>query len=272
MPLIVSALHVYPVKGLKGIDVAAARCTDRGLEHDRRWMVVDAAGEFVSQRSHPRMATVWTEVAGEALVLAAPDMPPLEVPLAPAPGPTAPVRVWKSVCEAQAAPPAADAWLSEYLGFACRLVYMPDATHRASNPQYAGDGKLVSFADGYALLAIGAASLADLNARLAAKGHPKLPMNRFRPSLVFTGAEAYAEDGWGTVRIGEAVLRAAKPCGRCQVTTTDQSTGEIVGAEPLATLASYRESDEFGIMFGMNLVVERTGRLAVGDAVQVETR
>ena len=269
MPITVRALHIYPVKGLKGIDLQEARCTDRGLEHDRRWMVVDASGRFLSQREVPKMATVWTELTGEALLLSAPDMPELPVPLAAPSGSTRPVQVWNSTVDAlPSGNPDADAWFTEYLGRPCALVHMPPASERLSNEAYAGPGKRVSFADGYAYLVIGEASLADLNRRLAARGHPALPMNRFRPSIVVAGAAPYAEDGWGDVRIGEATLRGVKPCGRCEVTTTDQSTGERRGPEPLATLAQYRESAEFGVMFGMNCVTVREGNIRIGDAVE----
>lgn len=267
MPVTLSALNIYPVKGLKGIALEEARCTDRGLEHDRRWMVVDEAGVFLSQREHPRMATLWTDIAGKDLLLSAPDMGEVAVPLEPHSGAPAHVRVWNSECDALAVSAEADRWLSGALDMACRLVYMPESTRRPSNPRYAGAGALVSFADGYAYLAIGEASLEDLNTRLAAKGHARLPMNRFRPNLVIAGSAPYAEDGFGEIRIGSAVLRGAKPCGRCQVTTTDQATGEVRGPEPLATLSEYRESSELGIMFGMNLVTVRPGALRVGDPI-----
>jgi uncharacterized protein YcbX len=179
------------------------------------------------------------------------------------------VQVWNSICDAVPVSTAADAWLSDYLGFACRLVHMPDSSQRFSNPRYAGEERKVGFADGYAYLLIGEASLADLNAKLLAKNHPALPMNRFRPNLVVSGSEPFAEDGWGEIRIGEAVFRGVKPCGRCQVTTTDQATGEVKGPEPLATLASYRESAEFGVMFGMNLVTVKPGMIRVGDVLQL---
>jgi len=271
MALTLAALHIYPVKGLKGIDLQHARCTDRGLEHDRRWMVVDAAGEFLSQRAFPRMATVWTDIADGALTLSAPDMSTVDVPLDPRPSATVRVRVWNTVCDAVPVSPYADAWLTEYLGLGCRLVYMPDTTQRFSNPELAGDGKLVGFADGYAYLATTRASLDALNARLAARGAPPVPMNRFRPNFVVEGAEAFAEDDWKEVRIGTAVLRAAKPCGRCQVTTTDQATGEVTGPEPLATLGTFRHSDRFGEMFGMNLVTVTPGEVRVGDRVEIGT-
>jgi uncharacterized protein YcbX len=268
MPTTVQSLHVYPVKGLKGIDLEAARCTERGLEHDRRWMVVDREGEFITQRSHPKMATVWTDLEEDALLLSAPDMPEMRVPFDPGVAPLERVRVWKSVVKAVPASREADGWLSEYLGDALRLVYMPPESRRFSNPHYAGPDRQVGFADGYALLAISQASLDDLNRRLAARGHAPLPMNRFRPNIVVVGSAPYAEDGWRDIRVGEARLRGVKPCGRCEVTTTDQSTGEVRGPEPLATLATYRDSAEFGVMFGMNCVTVAPGTIAVGDPVE----
>jgi MOSC domain-containing protein len=265
-----SALHIYPVKGLKGIPLEAARCTDRGLEHDRRWMVIDREGEFLSQRSHPKMATVWTEIDAGKLVLSAPDVDSVELPLEIQEKGTVSATVWSSTVKAVPGPREVDAWLSDYLGEECRLVFMPESTRRNSNPRYAGYDKRVGFADGYAYLVTTEGSLADLNAKLVAKGHPALPMNRFRPNLVISGTPPFAEDGWKTLRIGEAVLQAAKPCGRCQVTMTDQSTGEVRGPEPLATLSAYRDSREFGQMFGMNFVTLATGRIEVGQAVTVE--
>ena len=265
MPVTLAAINIYPVKGLKGVALTQSRCTERGLKHDRRWMVVDPEGMFLSQREHPSMATIWTDVDGAELRLSAPDAGEVTVPLVPGDGAPMKVQVWNSVCDAISVSRTADQWLCDALGMECRLVYMPDSTHRPSNPRYAGAGPLVSFADGYAYLAIGEASLADLNARLLAKGHAALPMNRFRPNFVIAGSAPYAEDEWGEVRIGSAVLRGVKPCGRCQVTTTDQATGEVRGPEPLATLSEYRDSPEFGLMFGMNMVTVTPGTLRVGD-------
>ena len=270
MSLTLSGIFIYPVKGLKGIPLEAARCTDRGLEHDRRWMVVDREGTFISQRSHPKMATIWTDVDGENLVLSAPDVDSLVLPLEIQRGGNVNVTVWSSTVKATQAPHNANAWISDYLGEECFLVFMPDSTKRTSNPKYAGFDKRVGFADGYAYLVIAEASLADLNAKLAAKNHPALPMNRFRPNLVVAGATPFEEDQWKRIRIGEAVIEGAKPCGRCQVTTTDQATGEVMGPEPLATLSTYRESPEFGIMFGMNCVTVGEGEIAVGMAIQRE--
>ena len=147
-----------------------------------------------------------------------------------------------------------------------RLVYMPDSAERRISPVYAKNNEIVSFADGYPLLIASEASLADLNARIVSNGGQPVPMNRFRPNLVIAGCEAYAEDRLGEIVIGEAVFRAAKPCSRCQVTTTDQASGDVRGPEPLKTLTTYRDSAN-GVMFGMNLIPVKCGTVRVGDLV-----
>ncbi|HUQ27447.1 MAG TPA: MOSC N-terminal beta barrel domain-containing protein [Usitatibacter sp.] len=268
MPVTVSALNFYPVKGLKGIGLEEAKCTELGIEHDRRWMVVDRDGEFLSQREHPKMATVWTEIGDAFLALSAPDVGEVRVPLRPEGGRKLRVQVWGTGCDAVPSSREADQWLTDYLGVQCMLVYMPDDSKRYSNPKFGGADKRVGFADGYAYLLAGEASLADLNAKLMAQGHPAIPMNRFRPNIVVSGAGAFAEDEWHDLKIGDALLRTAKPCGRCQVPSTDQATGEVHGPEPLATLATYREGP-FGVQFGMNLVTLRQGTIRVGDPVEL---
>jgi len=264
MPVTVTSLHVYPVKGLGAIGLQQADVTPRGLRHDRRFMVVDPAGEFFTQRDFPRMATVWTEIEGGTLRLAAPDAGEVELEAEPIDGAAMTVRVWNSSGLAAIAPsPEADAWLTDYLGTPCRLAYMPEHSRRATNPAYGGD-HIVSFADGYPFLVTNEASLADLNSRLSGP----VPMNRFRPNIVVSGAPAYAEDGWTTLRVGASRFRITKPCGRCQVTTTDQTTGEVMGPEPLSVLTAYRDDKEFGARFGMNAVAESLGTIRVGDAVR----
>lgn len=266
MPITVSALHIYPVKSLGGIALHEAECTIRGLRHDRRFMVVDSGGNFLTQREHPKMATAWTDVAEGLLRLSAPDVEEVEVDAEPLEGEKMRVTVWNSTVDAIAPSPKADAWLSAFLEVPCRLVYMPESTERLSNAKHGGHG-MVGFADGYAHLVVGEASLTDLNARLAQKGHPALPMNRFRPNIVVSGSLPYEEDTWGEIRAGEALLRGGKPCGRCQITTTDQATGEVRSPEPLATLTEYRNHPKSGPIFGMNFVTVKPGMIRVGDAI-----
>jgi uncharacterized protein len=259
-----SEINIYPVKGLGGITITEAELTTRGLKNDRRFMIVDRDHEFVSQREIPKMATVWTELIGEQLEFAAPDREPIRVDAAPRMLPTRTVRVWASSVPAHTVSAEADEWLSDYLGFDARLVYMPDSAERRCNPEYAKNNEIVSFADGYPVLITNEASLADLNMRIVSSGGAAIPMNRFRSNLVVTGASAWAEDGWGEITIGDAVFRAVKPCARCQVTTTDQASGEVRGPEPLKTLSTFRDGEK-GILFGVNLVPVKLGRVRVGD-------
>lgn len=261
MPATVSQLWIYPVKSLKGIRVESAPVTARGLAHDRRFVVVEPDGAFLTQREVPAMATIWTEIDAGRLRLAAPDFDEVSVPLAPAEGERLRVEVWDSVTDALAPSPVADRWLSDVLGRPCRLAWMPETTRRESRAQYAGPGRLVGYADGYAHLVISEASLAALNARLPSP----VPMDRFRPNVVLAGTGAFEEDGWGEFSLGSARLRMAKPCGRCPVTTTDQSTGVVTGPEPLATLGAWRPSEAFGARFGMNAVTLAEGEVRVGD-------
>lgn len=259
----VSHLFVYPVKGLGGISLANSPATSRGLAHDRRFMVVDAEGHFLSQREIPRMATIWTEIDAGRLRLSAADAGEVELPLEPAAGEPLRATVWNSTCRAIAPSSEADAWLQAVLGVDCRLAYMPDSTVRESDGRFAGPGKRVGFADGYAYLVVSEASLADLNGRIAAP----VTLARFRPNIVVSGTEPYAEDGWGSIAIGSATLRLVKPCGRCSVVTVDPGSGDVSGPEPLATLSGYRGSSQFGPRFGMNAVTDREGLISVGDAV-----
>lgn len=257
----ISALHIYPVKSLGGIHLKEAELTERGLRHDRRFMVVDPQGECFTQRNFPKMATVWTEIADGELRLAAPDAGEVAVEAEPDDGEEMSVRVWRSTCPAIAPSAAADRWLSDFLESPVRLVYMPDYSQRPTNPSFAQS--LVSFADGYPILVTNEDSLADLNARLSRP----VPMNRFRPNVVVRGAGAFAEDGWGEFDVGETRLKMVKPCGRCQVTTTDQTTGGVTGPEPLSALAQFRDKGELGACFGMNAVVVSGTRVRVGDQV-----
>ncbi len=269
MGMTLSEINIYPVKSLGGISLKAAQMTSRGLNNDRRFLVVDPDNQFVSQRELPRMATVWTELVGGQLEFAAPDREPIRVDAEPRILPTRMVQVWASSVAAHTVSPEADEWLSDYLGADLRLVYMPDTSERACNPTYAHNNEIVSFADGFPVLITNEASLVDLNNRIVLGGGAAVPMNRFRSNLVVNGADAWAEDNWGEITIGEAVFRAAKPCGRCQVTTTDQATGDVRGPEPLKTLSGFRDTD-LGTLFGVNLVPVQLGTVKLGDRVIVK--
>ncbi len=257
-------INIYPVKSLGGFSLNAANVEPRGLQHDRRWMLVDRNGRFLTQRALPRMALVSAGLTPGGLVLSAPGMEPLRLPFGPeSSARRQTVQVWRSVCEAAPVGEEADGWFGEFLGVPCRLVYMPDETRRAVNPEYSAGEGIVSFADGYPLLLLGEASLSDLNSRL----EQPVPMNRFRPNLVVSGASAYAEDGWTKIRIGGVMFHGVKPCDRCSLITVDQAMGEACGPEPLKTLASYRLQDQ-KVLFGQLLIPDGAGVVRVGDAVE----
>jgi MOSC domain-containing protein len=256
-----SGLNIYPIKSARGIALDESQVDEFGLRYDRRWMVVDRSGQFLSQRSHARLALVVPSIRDGALRIDAPGMPTLETSLDPSPTVATRVTVWDDTCGATWLGEKAAEWFTQFLGCACSLVHMAGDTVRPADPAFASQPARVSFADGFPFLLISEESLADLNRRLA----EPLPMNRFRPNLVVGGGEPYQEDGWSRIEIGGIRLSVVKPCGRCLVTTTDQNTGER-GKEPLRTLATYRKRDG-EVMFGQNVVHEGTGRLRVGDPV-----
>ena len=269
-----SDLHIYPVKSLRGSRVATAEVDDLGLVGDRRFLVVDENGRFLTQRVLPRMALIDATLSADTLTLSAGGHGAVGVSRTSGAGATLRnVSVWKS--EGLLADDCGDdagAWLSAFLATKCRLVRIGGRFRRPIlKPDVAGPGDLVSFADAFPFLAIGEASLAELNDRLIARGEDAVPMNRFRPNLVVRGAPAFAEDTWTRFRIGDIVFRAGGPCSRCAITTTDQATAER-GVEPLRTLATYRRdaTDPGDVNFGQNLIHEtKRGTLRVGDAVEI---
>jgi uncharacterized protein YcbX len=261
MSIRLTGLNIYPIKSGRGIPLDESVVDDFGLRYDRRWMVVDQSGMFLSQRSHPRLALVVPSIRDGVLQVDAPGMPRLQTALHPKATVTTSVSVWDDTCPATWAGDRAAEWFSDFLGSPCSLVHMADEVIRAANPVFAPAGVRVSFADGFPFLLISEESLADLNSRLV----DPVPMNRFRPNLVVAAREPYAEDGWGKIQIGDVRLRVVKPCDRCLVTTTDQATGER-GKEPLRTLATYRKVGG-EVMFGQNVVHEGPGRMHVGDLV-----
>jgi len=256
----VSALTIYPVKACRGIDVGRAKVVERGFELDRRYMIIDEAGEFVSQRTRRELALVSTALTDEGFELRAPNMGALGLPRAHDSGPRVRARVWDHD-GVGALHAEGSAWFSAYLKAPHRLVYMPADHERPVNPARALPGDVVGFADAYPLLLISEASLAELNRRLP----QPLSMRRFRPNIVIAGAEPFAEDGFTRVRIGAISFRGPKRCDRCAVTTIDPETGEA-GPEPLRTLATFRKEDG-KVWFGMNLIHDGRGEIAVGDEV-----
>lgn len=259
-----SGLHLYPIKSTAPLEVETAVVEPRGLRDDRRWMVVDADGRFITGRQLPRLTLVRAQPEPDGLLLDAPGMPSLQVPF-PRTNATVPVNVWKSDVDARPVDATADAWLSEFIGQSVRLVHMDAGITRPMTDVHSQPGDEVSFADAFPLLLISRAALDGLNARLA----KPVSMLQFRPNLVVDGAAAHAEDGWKRIRIGEVEFDVAKPCTRCVFTTVDPLRGERdPDGEPLRTLIGYRRSGD-GVTFGQNLIPRSLGTLRIGDAVVV---
>ncbi len=268
-----SGLFLHPVKSLRACALDSAGVDALGLVDDRRFLVVDEFGRFLTQRTLPRMALISPAIAGDMLTLSAEGAGRVVVSRNPdSHAPLRTVAVWKSEgLQAEDCGDAAAAWLGAFLDFPCRLVRIGPAFRRPVLKSAARPGDDFSFADGAPFLAISEASLADLNDRLLARGQDAIPMNRFRPNLVIAGCPAYAEDTWPRFRIGGIVFRAAGQSSRCIITTTDQFTGDR-GKEPLRTLATYRRDadDPTDVNFGQNLIHEtKSGILCVGDAVEI---
>lgn len=260
MSLTLASIHIHPIKSLGGYAVHEARLTDRGLEHDRRWMLVDRAGRFVTQREAPAMARLHCEAQDDGFrVVDTRNGDLLLLPWAFHSKATVEATVWGDRVRVRPGRPEWSTWFSERLGNELNLVFMPDSSLRPVDARY-GQG-LTSLSDGFPYLIISQASLDDLNARLDAP----LPMDRFRPNLVIAGGTPYQEDGWQELAIGTARFSLVKPCSRCTITTTDQRTGER-GKEPLRTLSTYRARDG-KVLFGMNAVALRGDVVRVGDLV-----
>ncbi|MEV0172226.1 MOSC N-terminal beta barrel domain-containing protein [Streptomyces sp. NPDC050803] len=266
------SIHVHPVKAFRGTSLPEADVEPWGLAGDRRWVVIDDGGKVVTQRQQPHLAKAVAELQpGGGLRLSAPGMEPLAVPV-PRPVGTLPIQVFRDKVEAVLAEDdAAHAWCSAYLGADVRLVHMDDpATRRPVDPDYALPGETVNFADGYPVLLTSTASLDALNSLIAQGEHAAegpLPMNRFRPNVVVSGTPAWAEDDWSRIAIGDVTFRAARKCGRCVVTTTDQTTAER-GREPLYSLGQHRRIGG-RLLFGQNLVPLTRGTIRVGDPVRI---
>lgn len=260
MPLTLSALNVYPVKSCGGTSVASWDVDSLGLKWDRRWMFVDRDGYFQTQRWNAKLALVRPRLVDGGVELSAPGMPSLVAPRGG--GAASSTEVWGDAVTASSCGPEADQWASDYVGEGAKLLFVPDAAARRFK---AGNGAIgqVGFADAFPFLLVGESSLADLNRRLPSP----IPMNRFRPNLVVSGSEPYAEDSWHRLTVGDIPFSMTRLCVRCSIPTIDQDTAEM-GREPSRTLATYRRVPK-GVVFGVNLAHGGTGTLTVGASVAI---
>lgn len=254
-------IYIYPIKSLGGIRLSEAEVEIRGLAYDRRWMLVDEKGMFMTQRKYHWMALLQVELVDIGLKVFLKQRPERAhlIPYTPQTDRFVPVRVWDDTMIAQIVSDATNQWFSETLGIPCQLVYMPSSTERAIEEKYAVNQEIVSFADAMPYLIIGQSSLNDLNGKLV----EPLPMDRFRPNFVFSGGKAFEEDNWNEVKIGQCTFKVTKSCARCVMTTVDQATGNP-GNEPLKTLSSYRSVNN-KVLFGQNMIALTLGQVQEGD-------
>jgi uncharacterized protein YcbX len=255
----VSQIWTYPIKSLGGVPMQHARVLPKGLESDRRWMLIDQQSTFMTQRVHHRMALFRPSWEGKYLRVFHGNES-IDIPSMPE-GPASQATIWDDVVSVLEVSTTVSRWFSEQLSMPCRLVAFPEDHTRMVDLKYNLGESQVSLADGYPLLIIGQSSLDDLNSRMEAD----VPMNRFRPNVVFTGGDPFVEDGWKRFKIGDNEFAAVKPCGRCVLPTVNQETG-IMGREPLATLNQYRKRDG-KVYFGMNLIPIDQNVIKVGDEI-----
>jgi len=260
----VQDIFIYPIKSLGGIRLSEALVEEKGFQHDRRWMLVDEQGLFISQRDHPQLALLSVELCENDLTVfvRTEKTNSINIPLELANGPEILVTIWDDQVLAKVVDPEIGRWFSDYLGIEVNLVVMPESSHRKVDQRYAVHGESVSFADGMPYLLIGQESLNDLNSRL----ERPVPMDRFRPNIVFSGGSPFLEDSLREIKIGEVEFQIVKPCARCIMTTVDQETGKK-GKEPLKTLSGYRTLNS-KVYFGQNVVALRTGKVKIGDPIQ----
>jgi hypothetical protein len=266
--LTLSEIWIYPIKSLGGIKLSSAKVLEKGLEFDRRWMLVDERNVFMTQRIYPLMALFKLSLKAPQLTIQYKKSvdsiasPTITIDTgAPAVGETFRARVWDDEVDVIEVSPTASKWFSEYLGMTCRLVSFPETNPRAVDVRYKINDEHVSLADAYPFLIIGQAALDLLNHKLK----EPLPITRFRPNFVFTGGAPHEEDNWRNFTIGDNKFAGVKLCSRCVLTTVNQDTAEK-GTEPLATLATYRKREN-KIYFGQNLVALTHGIVKVGDPI-----
>lgn len=265
----IASLHVYPVKGVRAVDCEQAVFDQRGLAHDRRWLITDEDGQSLTQRDSPVLARIDAAVTGDGLHLACGEK---AIDIAyPDEDRRGVFKVWRDEVQALDAGGDASAWLSELIGRPVRLCFMDEKALRMSTEKWR-PSTAVNFADMHPFLITTTASLGALNDAIAANGGETVGMERFRSNIVIDGAEAWGEDGWKVLKIGEHVIDVIIPCERCVVTTKNQQTGESADNEPLKTLATIRKSahrDIGGVLFGWRAAARGDGAFAVGDAVDV---
>lgn len=260
-----TGIRIYPVKSLAGILLDHTEVQPLGLKDDRLHMLVDENGLFITQRKYPQLALIKVQQTECGFKFVAQDHSPLTIEDANFQSETLNVKIWQDECVGLIADEKVNQWFSQYLGFPVRVVKYNHQAPRPSDSNYSQPDDIVSFADGFPLLVISQASLNDLNSKL----ETPVSMTNFRPNIIVDGCDAFAEDDWKQIRIGEVIFDAVKRCSRCVLTTVDPKTGlKSENGQPLKTLSQYRKG-EGGVFFGMNLIPRSKGIIRVNDKVEI---
>ncbi len=257
---------LYPVKSLAGISVEQWPVVATGLQYDRKWMIVDSDGVFLSQRKLPKMALITTAINYDELLLSAPGMQSIAFPLTAENNVTINTKIWRDQFPALTVSNDLDKWLQDFLNRDCKLVCQSPEAQRLVDPNYGKPNDITSFADGFPFLITLEQSLAAINQTI----NPSQPLSmlRFRPNLVIKGGEPFIEDTWRKISIDNIKFRLPKPCSRCNITTIDPATGVSSGKEPLATLNKLRKWQN-GVYFGQNALHDNQGLITMGDPIQI---
>ena len=269
LPIQVSSIHIYPVKSTAGIELLQADINQLGLAFDRRFVLCDNQGQFITARTEPTLCLIQATLTTTGIELTANGMPNLMLNYKAFSARYKKVIVWDDEINSQVCSAEADRWFSRYLSRNCQLVFFGERSNRIKQPN-TSDERSLAFADGYPLLLISQASLNDLNQRLAQQNLLPVAMSQFRPNIVVNDCSAFAEDIWQHIRIGEIEFIVSKPCERCVFTTVNPKSGKKhPQQQPLATLRDYRKSDQGEVLFGQNLIPLNQGTIKQGDKIQI---
>jgi len=268
----VSSLHIYPVKSTAGISLPHSKVEELGLTFDRRFIVSDLSGQFITARTEPTLCLVKTNLIDHRLEISAPNMPTLTLSYEEFTKQYQKVTVWGDEVSGQLCSNSANAWFSEYLQRPCKLLFFGQDSHRERKPN-TDNARKVAFADGYPLLLISQSSLDDLNSRLGDNQQQAVSMTQFRPNIVVDNCLPFAEDTWLRIRIGEVEFKVSKPCERCIFTTVNPQSGDKhLQQEPLRTLKSFRRNHNGEVLFGQNLIPLNSGKISQGDKLTIITK
>ncbi|KQR70424.1 MOSC domain-containing protein [Pedobacter sp. Leaf176] len=265
--LVVSGIYVYPIKSLGGISLSESLVEEKGLQYDRRWVLTDDTGLFITQRKYPLLSLLQVSISDDVVTVFHKENPKQKISfgISQQIGEQIPVTIWDDLTKGIEVDAEVSKWFSDYMNMEVKLLRMPEQERRNVDSRYAGNDEIVSFADGYPCLIIGQSSLDELNTKL----EKPILMDRFRPNIVFTGGEPHAEDGISEFEIDKISFSAVKPCARCVLVTVDQQHG-TKSPEPLKTLAKYRTLNN-KIMFGQNLIHKGSGSIKIGAEIKIKS-